>query len=359
MRSVHVVVPEAVDDAARPSGGNTYDRRVCAELARLGWTVHLHPVSGGWPHPEAPERAALDHLLAGLPDGAPVLLDGLVACCSAGVARAASRMRVAVLVHLPLDATPDRPVDPGRGATEQEVLSAAGAVVTASDWARRWVIGRYALDETRVHVVAPGVDRADLAPTAASGGRLLCVAAVVPAKGHDLVVEALAQLGELSWGCTFVGALDLDPAFVDDLVRRCDEAGISDRVALLGPVGAAELAEVYAASDLLVLASRLETYGLVVTEALARGLPVVASSVGGIPEAMGRAPDGTLPGLLVPGGDARALAAALRGWLGDSVLRERLRGAARHRRSTLAPWSQTARRLSKVLGGLGEPGGTR
>ena len=103
-----------------------------------------------------------------------------------------------------------------------------------------------------------------------------------------------------------------------------------------GPRTGAELDRSYAAADLLVLASRAETYGMVVTEALARGLPVVAAEVGGVPEALGHGADGTRPGLLVPPDDPAALGAALRAWLGDAELRRRLRRAARERRASLA-----------------------
>ncbi len=100
-----------------------------------------------------------------------------------------------------------------------------------------------------------------------------------------------------------------------------------------------------------MLASRAETYGMVVTEALARGIPVVASGVGGVPEALGRGPDGTRPGLLVPPGDATALGAALRCWLEDAGLRRSLRMAARERRQALTGWDDTAARISRVLTG--------
>ena len=90
-----------------------------------------------------------------------------------------------------------------------------------------------------------------------------------------------------------------------------------------GPRTGADLERSYAAADLLVLASRAETYGMVVTEALARGLPVVAAEVGGLTEALGHGADGIRPGLLVPPDDPAALGAALRAWLGDAELRER------------------------------------
>ena len=116
-----------------------------------------------------------------------------------------------------------------------------------------------------------------------------------------------------------------------------------------GPLVGAELDAAYAAADLVVLPSRGETYGMVVTEALARGLPVLATAVGGLPDALGRAPDGGVPGLLVPPGDAAALAGALRRWLTDADLRARLRRSAAARRTGLAGWATTARIVSNVL----------
>ena len=116
-----------------------------------------------------------------------------------------------------------------------------------------------------------------------------------------------------------------------------------------GPRTGPELDRAYAAADLLVLASHAETYGMVVTEALARGLPVLAAEVGGVTEALGHGEDGTRPGLLVPPGDPAALGAALRAWLGDAELRGRLRRAARERRASLRPWAATTSDVAGVL----------
>jgi glycosyltransferase involved in cell wall biosynthesis len=112
-----------------------------------------------------------------------------------------------------------------------------------------------------------------------------------------------------------------------------------------------ELDRAYAAADLLVLASHAETYGMVVTEALARGVPVLAADVGGVTEALGHGEDGARPGLLVPPDDPVALGAALRTWLGDAGLRGHLRRAARERRASLRAWSDTASVLAGVLAG--------
>jgi glycosyltransferase involved in cell wall biosynthesis len=186
----------------------------------------------------------------------------------------------------------------------------------------------------------------------ASGAELLCVAAVTPNKGHDVLLAALAELSaatELPWHCVCVGALNRDPAFVDRLRGQAVAAGIADHLLLTGPRSGAELDATYAAADLLVVASHFETYGMVVTEALARGLPVLGTAVGGLPEALGQAADGSRPGVLVPPGDPVALASALREWLADAELRARLRQAARARRRTLPAWSATSARISAVL----------
>jgi glycosyltransferase involved in cell wall biosynthesis len=248
------------------------------------------------------------------------------------------------LGHRPADGEVD-----GARAREGAVLSIATAVVTTSAWTRRRLLELYRLPAGRVHVAEPAVDAADLATGTAAGGALLCVAAVTSDKGHDVLLEALATTTDLSWQCVCVGSLDRDPAYVAGLRRRSLDSGLGDRVSFPGPRTGADLDRSYAAADLLVLASRAETYGMVVTEALARGLPVIAAEVGGLTEALGHGADGLRPGLLVPPDDPAALGAALRAWLGDAALRGRLRRAARERRESLRGWSTTTSVLAGVL----------
>jgi glycosyltransferase involved in cell wall biosynthesis len=397
-RPLFVVLPGNVDDPATPSGGNRYDRAVCDRLARSR-EVHEIAVNGDWPRPSTIARAAVAGALDGLPDGSTVLLDGLVACGIPEVLEpAADRLRLVVLVHLPLgDETGLSPAEAAElTARERRTLHAAAAVVVTSDGAARRVIELHALPPAKVHVAVPGVDPAPLAPGSATGpesdtasgsatglesatasgstaddatadsataddataddataddatadsaaardGRpgpaLLCVAAVSPRKGQDVLVEALRTVEDLDWSCTCVGS-----------TARGVPAG-PGRVRFAGPRTGADLDAAYAAADLLVLPSRAETYGMVVTEALARGIPVLGTRVDGVPEALGAAPDGTVPGTLVPPGDPAALAAAIRAWLTDADLRRRWRTAARARRDTLPGWDDTAGRLAAVL----------
>src|SRR5690606_31381252 len=121
------------------------------------------------------------------------------------------RLRLVVLVHLPLGCHQPDPDAPGR---ERAVLAAATAVVSTSRWTRNWLLDTYGLEPDRMHVAPPGVEKAPLAAAEETGSRLLCVGAVTPTKGHDVLIDALARVADLQWSCSCVGALDLDPPFV-------------------------------------------------------------------------------------------------------------------------------------------------
>ena len=353
---VHVVVPEGFDNPGQPSGGNIYDRRVCAGLAEAGWEVLVATVAAAWPVPGPGGRADLARIVSVIPDGETVLIDGLIASPTAAqLLPHADRIRMTVLLHMPLATAVDTHHDASAERSERAVLRAAAGVVVTSEWTRRQVLTRYAIPACRVHVARPGVDR--VAPGRPVRGHLICIGVLSPHKGQDLLVEALADLADRDWHCVLAGSLDRDPGFVEQLQTRITRLGYDHRVRLSGVLTGAPLSHAYATADLLVAPSRSETYGMTVTEALAHGLPVIAAAVGGLPEALGSAADGTRPGQLIPPGDPAALAAALGDWLGDERHRDRLRVAARQRQSTLQGWEQTTQKIANVLTtyGRGKP----
>lgn len=347
---LHVVVPAGVDDPRRPSGGNTYDLRVVAALARAGTPVGRHDVAGAWPWPGPDGEARFAAALAALPDGATVVVDGLVGCAAPDVVTThAARLRLALLVHLPLaDETGLAPQDAATlRVRERRAVRAAAAVVATSRATAARVEAVHGLAPGTVGVAAPGVDPAAVTTPSDDGHRLLCVASVTPRKGQDVLLDALAGV-DRPWRLVLAGPQD--PQFAAGLRGVVAGRGWEQRVTLAGPLAGAGLAAAYAAADLLVLPSRSEPYGMVVTEALARAVPVVACDVDGVPEALGAAPDGARPGLLVRPGDPAALGAALAAWLGDGALRDRLRRAAAGRRTTLTGWDRTADDLRAALG---------
>ncbi|MFD9698427.1 glycosyltransferase family 4 protein [Lentzea sp. NPDC059081] len=318
------VLPADVADPAGPSGGNVYDLRVSAGMDRL-------LVAGDWPRPH--NTAALEQTLAGIPDGEVVLLDGLV-CCGVPevVVPHARRLRLAVLVHLPL--ADETGLDPATAAfldeRERQVLRAASAVIATSPTAAADLRVRHGL--ANVHVVVPGTDPAPVATGTDGVHNLLCVASITPRKGHDVLVRALQGI-DADWRLTCVGP---HGPFLAQLPP-------DDRVSYPGPLAGEALTSAYATADLFVLASRAETWGMVVTEALAHGLPVIASAV---PDALG---DG---GTLVPIGDESAFAAALTCWFHDQKYRDGLRVRARVRRAALSTWDESTEDLRRVLATL-------
>ncbi len=329
--SVHVVVPEGFDDPARPSGGNHYDARIIDGLVALGGDVVVRRSTAG----------RLDATLEDADDGDTVVVDGLIATrAPTALESHARRLRLVALQH---QAFGDLPVTAGATGlldAESRALHSCTAVVATSAWTASRLVTLHGLDPGAVHVATPGTDRAPIAPGTPGGTHLLCVGALTPTKGQHVLLEALRRLGTAPWTCTVVGSTTVDPDFAEDLTRLAP-AGVT----ITGAMDRRALANVYATGDLLVHPTLGEGFGMVVTEALARGLPIVASDTGGVPESLG-SPDA---GLLVPPGDPAALTTALRRWLTDSSLRSRMREAARARRGTLTGWDRTVSEIERVL----------
>lgn len=174
--------------------------------------------------------------------------------------------------------------------------------------------------------------------------RLLCVASLTPRKGHDLLLRALAGLRDYAWHLDCIGSHDLDPAWAKSLLGWREEWGLGGRVTFRGPLPAEDLGRHYAAADLFVLPSRFEGYGMVCAEALAHGLPILATRAGALED--------TVPaeaGLLVPPEDARALAGALRRLFADPALRQRLTRGAWAAGLRLPTWEQSSAAFAAAL----------
>jgi glycosyltransferase involved in cell wall biosynthesis len=333
------VLPADIDDVTLASGGNTYDRRMCAAL---GLTRVM--VAGRWPTPGTSARMELHRALAALPDGSVALMDGLVACgVPEVVVPHARRLRLVVLLHLQLGDETGLPSERAAGLDrrEHEVLHAVSAVVATSDWAARRAVEHHGLDPDRVHTAPPGTDPAPLAAGTEAGDQLLCLASITRRKGHDVLVEALARLADLPWTCVCVGSVRRDPDHARRVQALIDRHELTHKVILAGPLPDDNLAHFFDRTDLLVLPSRRETFGMVITEAHVRGIPVLTTSVDALPDTVGDA------GLLVPPDDVPALAAALRRWLTSPELRDELRDRARRR--YVEDWPTAARRLAGVL----------
>ena len=283
-----------------------------------------------------------------------VLLDGLIASAAPeALVPQARRLRQVVLVHMPLGHRPPttRPARSARASARSSRRPPPSSRPARGPGAGS--ASCTALPADRVHVAEPGVDAAGLAPGTAAGDALLCVAAVTPDKGHDVLLDALATAADLSWRCACVGSLDRDPAFADGVRRRARTTGWA--------TGCASRDRAPAPSSTARTPPRTCSCSPRTPRPTAWSSPrpwpaacrSLAADVGGVTEALGHGEDGTRPGLLVPPGDPAALGAALRAWLGDAELRGRLRRAARERRASLRGWPATTSVLAGVLGGSG------
>jgi glycosyltransferase involved in cell wall biosynthesis len=198
-------------------------------------------------------------------------------------------------------------------------------------------------------VVRPGNDRGTLAPGSRDGVlRLLAVGSVVPVKGYDLLIAALATLADLPWHLTIAGDRTRDFTAAARLDADIKAFELCDRVSVLGAVPSDRVNALYLSSDIFVLASRFEGYGMALAEAVTHGLPVVSTIVGAIPDTV---PAGA--GLLVPPNDVAALAQALRDLICDPCKRHQFADKARTTADNFPTWQDSARLFADAIESVG------
>jgi glycosyltransferase involved in cell wall biosynthesis len=338
-------------DLATPTGGYAYDRRMIEELQRLGWQVDVIDLGAGFPHADASLKAAARMRLAAAPEGCPVVVDGL----AFGVLPEAAhelreRTPLVALVHHPLAL--ESGLSPAEGQalmiSERAALAAARGVVVTSPSTAKLLRGHYAVPADRIAVAPPGSDRAAAAPGSSDGMvRLLAVGAVVPRKGFDVLIAALALLAKLPWRLAIAGDRSRDPAAAARLDADIARHGLAGRIEVLGALPADCIAALYAGADLFVLASRHEGYGMAFAEAMAHGLPVIGTTAGAIPDTVPPA-----AGVLVAPDDVAALADALRTLIENPERRRRLASAAHAAAQALPTWPDSARLFAGAIEAL-------
>jgi glycosyltransferase involved in cell wall biosynthesis len=347
-RTTAFAVPGTLD---APTGGYAYDRRLIAGLRALGWTVDVVGLGEGFPRPARQTLLEAGMQLAAVQPGRPIVIDGL----AFGVLPEAATQLCAVnpliaLVHHPLALESGLPRDEAKilHASEQTALAKARRVVTTSATTKGLLVADYGVPADRITVAPPGTDRRQ-AKRRFGGERasLLAVGALVPRKGYDILVAALATLKDLPWRLTIAGDRNRDPRTAARLDTDIAAFGLSGRVAVIGAVADEQLAALYDAADIFVLPSRFEGYGMAFTEAIAHGLPVIGTTAGALP---GTIPSGT--GILVASDDVSALAAALRRLIENPAERQQLSAAAREAARHLPTWEDAARLFASVIEGV-------
>jgi len=329
------------------TGGYIYDRRIVAGLAERGWRINVHSLDLSFPQPSEPALAAAASTLAGLPDGALVVIDGLaLGGMPALVEEHAGRLQIVALIHHPLglETGLDSKQREQFDAAEARALAVADKILVTSRWTGRLLAER-GVPEARIAAVMPGSERAALARgSGTSVLNLLCVATLTPRKGHAVLFDALAGLRDRPWQLVCVGSAERDAQTAAALREQIETLGLTGRIHMLGELSGEECDRRYAEANVFVLASFMEGYGMALAEALARGLPVLSTSAGAIPH--------TVPasaGILVPPGDSAALAGALAEIMDDSDRLEALSHGARRARERLPDWNEACARFAAEL----------
>lgn len=336
-------VPGSLDT---PTGGYVYDRRIIDELRWQGWQIDVCTLSDRFPDPDVSTLVATYSVLASLPPDTPVAIDGLALGALPDIGQHLRAPLVAV-VHHPLAF--ETGLAPERAAalrvSEHSALAAARRVIVTSATTAAVLACDYGVDDERIAVVPPGTDPAPPAKGGAdSTVNLISVGAVTRRKGHDLLLTALAMVKDLPWRLSIVGDLTRDAAASSHLRNAISYLGLEDRVRLLGAVSNEALADAYDSADLFVLASHYEGYGMVFAEAIARGLPVIGTTGGAVPEAV---PKGA--GILVAPGNLPALVEALRRLIGESETRAQYGAAARRAAEMLPRWPRSAELFGEAI----------
>jgi glycosyltransferase involved in cell wall biosynthesis len=339
-------------DITLPTGGYAYDREVLALLPAMGIDIRHLGLPGGFPDPTADDLARTAEQIASTPAGTVLLIDGLAYGAMPPALIDAFYRPIVALVHHPLCL--EAGLAPARAETlralETAALARAARVVVTSPTTARTLAADFAVPADRITVAVPGTEPAGRAVgSRGADGRiaLLAVGSVVPRKGYDVLVRALeidAAANAPNWSLRIVGALDRSPATVDALRDQVAAAGLADRIDIAGPMSRDQLDCCYDRADIFVLSSHYEGYGMVLAEALARGLPIAATTGGAAAETV---PDDAA--LKLPPGDPVALQRALRRMIDDPALRGRLADAAWSAGRALPRWSDTAALIAQTI----------
>jgi glycosyltransferase involved in cell wall biosynthesis len=338
------------------TGGYTYDRRVMALLQQFGVRPTHLALPGGYPSPTDDDLGATAEAFAKMPREAVLMVDGLAYGAMPTEVIARATCPIVALVHHPLCL--ETGLSAGRQAelkaSETAALRLARHVIVTSGTTAAHLSADFRVAAEKITVAEPGTDPAPRAAAGPQSGtnppspvRLLAVGSVVPRKGYDVLVCALVQLSHLAWELVIAGDRDRSPETTRGLEAQIGSCKLSGRVRLAGSLDERALGKLYAGADLVVMPSLYEGYGMVLGEALARGLPIVATTGGA---AAATVPDGAA--LKVPPGDVAALTDALRRAIADAGLRRRLADAAWVAGQKLPRWEDTARIVADVIRGV-------
>ena len=338
-------------DLDTPTGGYRYDRAIISQLRTIGHEIILVSLPGEYPFPSLVDKKTGLEIINSLEAVDIAIVDGLAGGAHPKLLELLSRqLSVVSLLHHPLCLETGLTDKQSKKLKESEAngLRFIARVITTSPTTSNTIENLFKYNAERIRCVLPGVERGTTAKEWKEGPiSLLCVGSVIPRKGHQDLIEALVQLSHHDWKLTCVGNTDFDPQLFQKIRQSVAEKELQDRVIFTGPLEPSALEQAYTQAHLFVLPSHYEGYGMAYAEAIVRGIPVIATTAGAIPQ--------TVPkdcGILVKPGIVETLSEAIETMITDHTFREVCRAACLAAEPNFPTWKSAGSQFSDILRGL-------
>ena len=332
-------------DINQPTGGYHYDRRLISGLQNTQIEVRAISLPEYDSNSSAQTLAEIEKSFASFPDQSVVIVDGLIfGMLDSLAAKESRRLKLIALCHHPLALETGLSIEEQSRLfeTEQRALHYTRAVIVTSENTRQILTAQFAVNPEKIIVAEPGTEQGTFARCNGNPLRLLTVASLIRRKAHDILIQSLSELKDAVWQARFVGDEHADVTWTEQLKAKAKALELSDRITFAGAVE--DVRQEYLASDVFVLPSRFEGYGMVFAEAIAAGLPVIAARSGAIPAVV---PDSA--GVLVPTDDVVALTKVLRKVITDQSYRTELQDGARQIAASLPTWQSAANTVADKI----------
>lgn len=331
-------------DYEQKTGGWIYNRHLIAWLDRHMGGVHEMTVPVCFPRPDAAVLAEIATLFDAIEPGAVLVMDHIYGCMLLPILSARPFRLVLIYHHSMVEERGEGEVAASRNTAEHSALQLADAIVVTSDESRDYVTGHYGINEQKIITGKPGNDPAPRSPVHDGGPwHMLSVGAVIPRKRYEFLVEALAKVQRSDWSLTIVGNTDRYPDYVGSLQNLIETHCLADHITLAGEVPPSALDALWSKTHLYVASSLYEGYGMAISEAICRGVPVISTPSGAVASWAGEAVT------LVDPDAVGEMAARIAAVMDDRATYEAAREKAVHFADALPSWEASMVRVGKRL----------
>lgn len=335
-------------DINLPTGGYRYDREIINAWQNSGVDVTLININGNYPFPTNADKQTALNKIAELPKADIAVVDGLLGGASPEFMQALSKVLPTVaLIHHPLCLENGLDEETAKTLESSELagLAFTSGIITTSPATTLTVSNLFEYNKDKIHTVLPGVERGETSKGSNNSTvNLLCVGSIIERKGHKDLLLALSELTKLDWHLDCIGSTDFDAALFVELKQILETKQLTNKVTFHGSVSEEAILNGYTKADVFVLPSLFEGYGMAYAEAIVRGLPVIGTTAGAIPD--------TVPktcGILVEPSNIQSLRQALQKMIMDKELRNQYHEAAIKAELSFPTWESSAGAFFKIL----------